>query len=96
MTMYGEFYLIDRVGEPTAETNKRLAANQKNSGDPLEQGKRAKIQKREKNYNQLTFLRKFIKFKIKIQAYLHTVAEKNYQFAYILLKRATKLSLSSS
>ena len=27
---------IDRVGEPTAETNKRLAANQKNSGDPPE------------------------------------------------------------
>ena len=67
--------VIDPVGEPTAETNKRLAANQKNSGDPPEQEKRVKIEKREKNYDQLTFLRKFIKSKIKIQANLHTVAE---------------------
>ena len=28
--------VIDRVGEPTAETNKRLAANKKNSRDPPE------------------------------------------------------------
>ena len=35
-SLLGYDLTIESVGEPTAETNKRLAANQKNSGDPLE------------------------------------------------------------